>query len=280
MKKFFQLIGLLSLITITFFYTDKVMHVIREEDKIMIEIKEIKDKLKVDAINAQVENDTIIPGINGKKVNIEKSYKSMKLNGVFRKEDIIYDKIYPKISITNNKDKYIISGNLKKQAISLLFIINNNNYNNKLENIIKNKNITVNYFVDYNYLISNSTKIKNITNSEFYSYGNNGTYTPDNIIFSNNLISRISKNKSNLCLTKEKNKKTIEICSKNELYTILPTIIVEKKPYIKIKNTITPGNIILLPINQETINELPIIIDYIKGKGIKIIGLKELISEE
>ena len=36
----------------------------------MIKLNEIKDKYKTDPINAVIEENTIIPGINGKEINI------------------------------------------------------------------------------------------------------------------------------------------------------------------------------------------------------------------
>ena len=155
MKNIFKVIGLLSFIAVTFFYTDKVMHVIREEDKIMIEINQIKDSLKKVPINAQINNDEIVPGINGKEVNAEKSYKVMKNNGVFRMEDIVYNTITPDVTIENHKDKYIVSGNSMKHAVSLIFILNSKKYLEKLERIFDDKNIVVNYFVDDSFLILN-----------------------------------------------------------------------------------------------------------------------------
>ena len=75
-------------------------------------------------------------------------------------------------------------------------------------------------------------------------------------------------------------KDTLDMCSNNNLYTITPTILGEKTPYNNIKNNLNSGSIILLNMNNETINELSIIIDYIKGKGLKIEGLSKVLSEE
>ena len=127
--------------------------------------------------------------------------------------------------------------------------------------------------------MSNTTKIKELNEQEFYSYGEKGKYTPDTLLFSNNLISRISNNNANLCLSIEKEKKVLELCSKNDLYTIVPNIVGGDSPYERIKNHLSSGSIILLNINQDTLNELEIIIDYIKGKGLKIVGLTRLINE-
>ena len=78
MKRIIKFTGLLTLILFSFFYTDKVVEVIRENDKLMIELEQVSDNYKVNAINGIISGDTIKPGINGKKVNIEKSYKQMK----------------------------------------------------------------------------------------------------------------------------------------------------------------------------------------------------------
>ena len=53
-----------------------------------------------------VEENTIIPGICGKKVNINKSYKNMKLNGYYSDKFYIYDYNIPNII---NKYPYIMS---------------------------------------------------------------------------------------------------------------------------------------------------------------------------
>ena len=50
-----------------------------------------------------------------------------------------------------------------------------------------------------------------MTNREFYSYGDNGEYTPDNLLFSNNLISRIRNNTANYCLAPDMQQKIIEL---------------------------------------------------------------------
>ena len=280
MKKIIQIIGLVVFILFGFFYTDKVLEVVREEDNIMIKLNGIKDMVRVNPIDAVVTSDTVIPGVNGRDINIDKSYKAMKNTGIFNEKDIVYDVVYPDVSVIQHKDKFLIQGNGSRQMVSLIFILDSNKYLDKINSIVDNKGIVVNYFVNYGYLISNSTKIKDISNHEFYSYGDNGNYTPDNILFSNNLISRISNNNANLCLTNEMNKNILELCSRSDLYTIVPTIDASMDAYNMVKNHLSSGSMILLRMNQDTIRELGIIIDYIKGKGLKIGGLSRLLTEK
>ena len=274
------MLGLVTLIGFSFFYTDKVIEVIRQEDKIMIELDSVKEIYKIDPINANIIGNTIIPGLNGQTINIEASYKKMKSNGLFNKNLLVYDTISPEISLRMNNDKFIIQGNNNKQMVSLLFILDNNKYLEKIENILNSKDVIANYFVSYQYLIDNSIKIKEMINREFYNYGENGTYTPDNLLFYNNLISRISSNNAIYCLAKNMEEQILDLCTENNFYTITPTIIGNNNPYNTVKENLKSGSIILFEINNETLKELSATIDYIKGKGFKISGLSTLLSEE
>lgn len=279
MKNLVKMLGLFVLIGFSFFYTDKVLNVIREEDKVMIELTSVIDVYKEDAVDAKVVGNTIIPGIKGRVINVDKSYNKMKQLGIFNKNLIIYDDVEPSISISNNKDKFIISANSNKKMVSILFILDNDKRLDTINKILDSKGVSANYFVDYNYLVNNSTKIKEIKTHEFYSYGDNGEYRPDNLLFSNNLISRIKDNDAIYCLSLDMNIDTLKMCSNNNLYTIIPSIIGGNRPYTNVKTNLISGSIILLDLNNETINELSIIIDYIKGKGLSIGPLSKLLSE-
>lgn len=280
MKNIVKMIGLFILIGFSFFYSDKVISVIREEDKIMIELDSVKNVYKVEAVDATVVGKTIVPGINGRSININESYKKMKSNGVFNKGLLVFDEVVPNTSIKNNKDKFIIRGNSNRQMVSIVFILEDSKYLDKIESILKTKDVVANYFVGYSYLIDNSMKVKEMELAEFYSYGDNGEYMPDNLLFSNNLISRIRKSEAKYCLAPNMEEEIIGLCSENNLYTITPNIIEGKNPYTIVKDKISSGSIILFDMNKETVDELAVIIDYIKGKGFKIGGLSELIDEK
>lgn len=280
MKNILKIVGLFVLMGFSFFYTDKVIEVIREEDNIMIELNSVKDLYKIEAVSANVVSNTIIPGVNGRVVNIDKSYKEMKSVGKFNKNSIIYDVVRPSVSISNNKDKFIIKGNSMKQMVSLVFLVDDDKYLEKINKISVDEKIVFNYFVDYEFLIDNTTLIKESSNSEFYSYGNDGKYSPDNLLFSNNLISRISGNEAIYCLSSNMDLDVLSLCSSNDLYTLVPSIIAFDNMYSEVSKNLESGSIILFEMNKDTVNNLDIIINYIKGKGLKIGGLSNLLSEE
>lgn len=276
MKNTIKLMGLITLICFSFFYTEKVITVINEYDDLMIILNEVDDSYLVNAIDAITTEKTIIPGISGKKVNVEKSYQNMKQLGIFDENYIIYDVIKPNNLLENNYDKYIIKGNSSKNMVSLVFIVNNNIDN--LLKVINETNISVNLFVDYDYLYNNLNTIKDsIKKYSIYSYGLNGQYDNEVVILSNNLINRVFKNNKNYCLAIVENENTLDICSNNNISTIIPSI---NGGYNEIKNTLENGSIIYLNNTVKTINELKVIVNYIMGKGMKIVDLDTLLNEK
>ena len=101
MKTFFKLTGLLVLFFFSFFYTEKVINVITEQDEIMIKIKENEEKNNIPSTNAIIDKNTITPGLSGKEINIDKSYKEMTM------KDIIKDEKSCFIEETEDQDCFI-----------------------------------------------------------------------------------------------------------------------------------------------------------------------------
>ena len=274
MKKLFKIFGIITLTCFSFFYTDRVMDVIADNDPLKNEIINLSDNYKLSSNEAVVSGDTIIPGTNGREVNIDKSYKKMRTGNVFNDKLLTFNVLYPEYRLKDNIDKYIINGNVNKKEVSILFIINNDNNLDKIINILNNKNTKANLFVEYNYLFNNISKIKKYNSNNIYSYSNKYVY--DTLVISNNIIDRISNNKANYCLTKIKDKDNLNTCSYSNMFAIIPSIIGN---YNDIKNKLSNGSIILLDTNINSVNELSYIIDFINGKGYSIVGLDELLNE-
>lgn len=280
MKNIFKFFGLLSLIGFSFFYTDKVMDVALEQDSIMIEINQVKERYKISSVDAIISKEGMIPGINGREVNVEKSYNNMRSIGIFLSNYLVFDEIKPNVSIYDNYKKYLIQGNSNKHMVSLVFILNTDNYLEDLYEVIKKKNVKVNFFVDYNFLNENTTLIKGLKNTNVYSYGIDGKYAPDTLLFSNNLIERITKRETNYCLAKEQNDQTLELCAEYEMFTIIPNIFIKSNIYNRIKQDVGSGSVILIDLNTNNIENLDIAIDYIRAKGLQIGYLSELLNEQ
>ena len=277
MKTFFKLTGLLVLFFFSFFYTEKVINVITEQDEIMIKIKENEEKNNIPSTNAIIDKNTITPGLSGKEINIDKSYKEMKKLGTYNENMLVYTKVLPEVSINNNKNKYIRSGNKNFTEVSLIFKINKNTDLQKLLTLLDKNNTKANFFISYEYLEKHINEIEKEKNIEYYNYGKNGTYNDEIILIANNIISKKS-NPANICLTETNTNNTLKICSENEQFKIYPEII--NGTINSIKSKINNGSIISFEVTNTTLNELPLIINYINSKGYTISLLSELINEE
>lgn len=278
-KKYFQIVGILTLACFSFIFTEKTSVILRDNDKLMKTIKEKQESYKVESVNASINDDTIIPGINGKQVNNNKSYDNMKRLGEFNENLLIYDLILPEVTLTNTYDKYIISGNAKKNMVSIIF-----NVNEKVYELLKtiDKKYNYNFLVDGKWLEENTELLKEMT-----SYNNviiNGSYAGDYLDSGYNWISsvinRYSRQENSYCYQEEKREEYLKICTLHKSYTILPSLKLDINPLIELKNSLNSGEIIVLDINDKTLSEIPLITKYITSKGYKIVNLDELLSED
>lgn len=259
----------------SFFYTEKTVSVVKEHDEIMIELREKLDRYQTPSVDAKVEKNTIIPGIAGTSVDVNKSYNKMKRYGKYNETLIVYKETYPTISIKNNYDKFVISGNPASKSVSLIFKVRGNNDIKSILKILNEKEIKANFFVDDKYLDYNDLSLISKYNHNIGNLIND--YSESSFSWLNNRIKKVTKN--TYCYDEKNNLENLNICSINKIYTIKPSIIVETNPTITIKDNLKNGSIISFNINTDVINELSVIINYIRSKDIKIILLDELLDE-
>ena len=271
-------LSIIILFVLTFIYTEKASYVIKEHDHIMIEIKENAESNYFPKIEAIIKNDTIIPGIHGKKVNIEKSYEKMKLIGVYNDEYLVFDRILVINSLDKCKDKYIISGNTSKKALSIIYEINDNKNLNKILKLIKKYNIKISFFIDGVWLENNRDKFYEIIDEgyEFGSVGYNGMYDDSSYIWVDNVIKIATNSNKSYCL--EKDTESLNICKNINNYTLRP-IIINKNPFISTKNNLNNGAILYYKDSESFINEFEIIIKYLNSKEYEILTVSKLLEE-
>lgn len=280
MKKLFQIIGFISLIGFSFFYTEKTISVVKEYDDIMINIKSVSNKYQKDYIDASIVGNKIIPGVSGVKVDLNRSYSKMKRYGSFEESLIVLKKVNPSILLEKNKHKYIISGNQNKKTVSLIFLVD---VNSNIDNIIKildKKGVKGNFFVDGKWLEKNSNLVP-ILIRENHVIGNlsyNNDYLDSSFVWMETIIEKIGKQSVGYCYTEVENKDIIDTCKLNDNYTIMPSIVVKNSPYMEVRENLKSGSIISFKINSRLEEELPIIINFIKSRGYKIENLNEHLS--
>jgi peptidoglycan/xylan/chitin deacetylase (PgdA/CDA1 family) len=281
MKRFFEILGFLSLVCFSFFYTEKTIDVVKEVDDIMITLKEQAPKYQVKAENAKIDGKFMTPGISGKIVNLQKSYEEMKHYGKFHPNLLVYDKVSPEISIKNRYDKYIKTGNPKKRQVSFLFIVDEKGNPSPIIEILKDKKVTGTFFIDGSWLEKNQNELVSLIEGKFtvgnYSY--RGDYGHESFVWIDTIIKRVGGQKQSYCLVEKENKKALSTCKLQKDYTIYPNIIIKENPYSELTEQVESGSIILMRLDAQVKKELPLMITYLKQKGYEIVNLEQLLEE-
>ena len=281
MKRFFEILGFLSLVCFSFFYTEKTIDVVKEVDDIMITLKEQAPKYQVKAENAKIDGKFMTPGISGKIVNLQKSYEEMKHYGKFHPNLLVYDKVSPEISIKNRYDKYIKTGNPKKRQVSFLFVVDEKGNPSPIIEILKEKKVTGTFFIDGSWLEKNQNELVSLIEGKFtvgnYSY--RGDYGHESFVWIDTIIKRVGGQKQSYCLVEKENKKALSTCKLQKDYTIYPNIIIKENPYSELTEQVESGSIILMHLDAQVKKELPLMITYLKQKGYEIVNLEQLLEE-
>ena len=281
MKKIFEVIGLISLVCFSFFYTEKISTVIRENDDLLKQIEQIEEQYRVEAIDAIIDGNTIIPGVSGSQIDVKSSYKKMKKVDTFNSNLLVYEDIKPKVSVNAVYDKYIISGNKNKKEVSLLFLVENKTDIDKVVSTLRKYDIKVTFYIDGNWFEQNNEKITNLIEdgNVIGNLGYNYQYNTSGVSWMNTIVTKIGNQNATYCYVETEDEETLNICKNNRSYTIKPNLVVDNNPLIAIKQNITNGSIISVKINNQLNNELPLIIEYIHSKDLKIVTLADLLNE-
>ena len=252
MKKI-KYLAIIFLSIISFYYTEQIALYVKSKNPIMQEIESNKQDLYVDSTNSILIDELyIIPGINGKEVNVNSSFNTMKKLNVYNESQIVYDQIEPRISLKDNKERIIIRGNSKKRKVSLIFE--------------KESKLT-------EYLITKEYKINILINKEQYSTKYEMINYSTNKTTYNNIDLYLTKNNlnKNLCYITNKS-----LCK--DKYIFQESLIINHSNISTNINKITSGEIILVK-DTLTLNELDLLINKIKSQDLSIVPLSELISE-
>ena len=258
MKRICEIAGLGAIILFSFYYTEKAAMIVQQKNPLMTSINMIVDDEKIAAVNAEISGNTIVPGLRGKDVNVEKSFLKMKDFGTFNAHYLEFTVKRPDVSIDDNKEKIITRGNARKKGVS--FVIDNNE---KVRQYFLAKGTSatvVSYVNDYR-----QDELEEI----------NGEV--EKLKF-NNLESLLNKGKANvnICVMSGDN---YDICVKNGKYLVKATHVLEKNNLAFIRNAVGSGAIILIG-ESASIDDVKLIFEQVKYKGLNVLKLSELISEK
>ena len=280
MNKVYKVFIVLLLTVGSFFYTNKVVEFIRDSDPIMKKIK-TKEVSIQKPIDAKITNDRITPGIYGKSINYNESFKKMKKYGKYNSELTVFKEVSPTVTIDDYYDKYISEGNSVNNAVSLVFTVNTTDNIDEIISVLDEYNVTATFFLDGLWLennINRAISMKDKHELEILNY--NSRYEELYFTSSIKLISDITGKAAKYCYATYDQKEVLELCSKLKLHTIIPTITTGNYPYGVIKTKLRNASIIGMPVNSSTKIELSTIISYIKQRGYNLVNLETLLSED
>ena len=199
----------------------------------------------------------------------------MKRYGKFESSLVEYEDIKPQVSIDDNIDKYIVSGNPENRSVALLFEVSDNDINSIIKILDKNK-IKGNFFIDSNWLEKNSKDIESIIKSG-HIIGNLDSNV-NNFLWIDTIIKKVGKQKIGYCYFENESSELLNFCSLYGNYSVKP-IKVTNNLYTEVKDKLLSGSIFSFKIDENNINELDIVISYIKSKGFIIQSLNDFIKE-
>ena len=258
MKKYGKYILFSLLVLLSFYTTNKTANLVRNQDPILKEIRNISLEKKEDFVNAVIEDDYIIPGMYGSVVDELKSLAKMKEQDVFNNLYLVSQPIKPDISLSDNLDKIIIKGNSKKQQVS--FVIDENS-SKKIKD----------------YLVKNSIKASLLITKDNFS--KDSYFEQINNDFKNykELDKTLKKNKinTNICVL-DNNNSNLKFCKSKKKYLVKPGMFLDNANIIEIKTKLDSGSIIYI----KDATYLDCLVEYIKSKNLKIVPLSQLISEK
>lgn len=255
MKKYLRAFGLVSILCFTFYYTEQIAKFMRNKDPIYESIETFAMDYYINSVNAMIEGNSIIPGLTGKQVNLEKSFRNMKNNGYFNELDFVFEEIKPSISLEENKDKIIKKGNKEKQAIS--FILEDSTYLSYLDQM----------GISYAILTTKETKEMTCTHGTKINNDKNNYEEVEKFLKS-------QKENNNICYAENKE----EFCKEKKKLLIKETYALSNSNFLKKYRYVEAGDIILLQKNLNLSN-LQILIQQIYFKGYQIIPITTLVSE-
>lgn len=257
MKKYYGYFGLALIMVFSFYYTEQISTLVLNKNPLMISIKDSAEDYNVKSVNAEINGDTIIPGINGLYVNARESFYAMQSEDIFNEYYLVFEQKKPNVTLEDNKDKLIISGNPNIRQVS--FVLETEN---EVSEYLKNEEIKASLLVDMNTYKDNNyfESINNDVNG-FKSLENN---------------LNLNKENKHICVVNELNK---NMCIKYKNYLVNPSLKLNKTNILEVKNNLKNGSIIVIS-STATLSDVKLLLKEIKFKGLNIVHLSEIISEE
>ena len=256
MKKYYGYFGLALIMVFSFYYTEQISTLVLNKNPLMMTIKEQADNYNVKSVNAEIVGENIIPGINGLYVNSRESFYAMQSEDIFNEYYLVFEQKKPDVTLEDNKDKLIISGNPNIRQVTLILETENDvSEYLKLNEFKASLLVDMNTYKDKNYFESLNNEIVGFKSLE------------------NNL--NLNKENKHICVVSTDNK---DICQKYKNYLVSPSLRLSNSNLLDIKKNLKNGSIIVIG-DTASLSDVKILLKEIKYKDLELVYLSELISE-
>lgn len=257
MRKYYQYLGLALIMFFSFYYTEKIALIVLNKNPLMQSINEQKKNYEIDFVNAVIEGDYIIPGINGLEVNARESFYGMQELDAFNHYYLVFDQVKPEVSLEDHKDKIIHKGNAKLKQVSIIL-----SEEADISEYLKANQYQASLLVDSNTYEKNS----------YFEVINNEVNAFESLENTLNL----NKENTHICVMNGQN---YELCLKKKNYLVEPTLTLTSTNYIDVKSSFESGSIILIDESAK-LSDVKLLLKEINYKNYDIVYISELISEE
>jgi hypothetical protein len=256
MKKYYGYFGLALIMVFSFYYTEQISTLVLNKNPLMMTIKEQADNYNVKSVNAEIVGENIIPGINGLYVNSRESFYAMQSEDIFNEYYLVFEQKKPDVTLEDNKDKLIISGNPNIRQVTLIL-----ETENEVSEYLKLNEFKASLLVDMN-----TYKDKN-----YFESLNNETIGFKSL--ENNLT--LNKENKHICVVNTENK---DICQKHKNYLVSPSLRLNNSNLLDVKKNLKNGSIIVIG-DTAGLSDVKLLLKEIKYKDLELVYLSELISE-
>ncbi|HEX7057860.1 MAG TPA: polysaccharide deacetylase family protein [Bacilli bacterium] len=249
-------------------------------------------------INAKIDRVwKAIPGLNGREVDVEKTYKLALDRGETEPISFVYREIPPRISLDDLPPNPIYRGNPHKPMVALMVNVAwGNEYIAPLLRTLADANVRATFFLDGTWLSKNERTAREMLrqghelSNHGYSHKNMSKLAAAQaeyeIVRTEQLLSGLGvKNALFAPPSGDFSAETVQLAAKHGLKTILWTLdtVDWKNPapetiIRKITRGLEPGSLILLHPTAASAKALPELIQNIKNKGLVIGTVSDLIS--
>ena len=275
-KSGLEIFFIILLVLFSFYYTDKVIGVLESKDPIMRQLKMVNSKKERESVDAVITNNKIVPGYNGVKIDLEKSYLRMKSYGNYNESLMEFKEVKPIISIDDYYDKYIASGNGLTSSVSLVFTLTDSN--KTVLDFFSDFKIPSTFFVSIDFLDNNMDFVKTLANN-----GQEMELLPvsDVSLFNEGRrkLESLTNLQSKYCYATYDDEAVLNLCSRQRMHTIIPTIRLNNNIYSNLKGNLRSGSIINITPSDNNLKEMIVVVNYIKQRGFKLVSLDTLLNE-